>query len=168
MPVKRMGILAACVLSLVLTIGTVGATAAGPTKDMKFLAPHLTVQWVSAGSNPSSAAAAQTVGSTAILSGRLHNLTTEFGKGPGTAVGRFLLDCTLLTTWPAGGDGLCTGIMHLPDGFFLFGGNGPFVPGTPSRYYAITGGIGPYSTARGQVIVGTSQRASVIEVKLFQ
>ena len=163
MSVKRFGMLAACVVSLVLVVGVAGAGAAGPTRDMKFVNHNVLLTWVPVGGKGSPADAASTIGSTAVLTGRVLNATAQFGKAPGTAVGRFLLDCRVLNV-PA--DGLCSGIFHLPDGFFLFGGNGPFVP-TQVRHYAITGGIGPYATAHGQVIITTTSKGtSLTEVKL--
>ena len=106
--------------------------------------------------------AASTIGSRAILSAHLYNRTARFGKPTGTAVGRLLLDCTVLAV-PT--DGNYTGLVHLPNGFFLIGGNGPFV--VSPRHYAITGGVGPYATARGQVtITTTSGGVSVIDAVL--
>ena len=160
MSVKRLGMLIACVLSLVLTIGLAQAGGAGSPRVMAFVSHHVLLTWVPPGGKGSSATAVRTIGSTAVLTARFSNRSAQFGKPPGTSVGRFLLDCTVLNV-PA--DGLCTGIVHVPDGFFLIGGNGPFVQ-SPRRY-AITGGVGPYANAQGQVtITTTSQGDSVIDV----
>ena len=160
MSVKRSGMLIACVLSLVLSIGVVQASAAGSPRVMAFVSHHVLITWVPVGGKGSPADVVSTVGSSAVLTARFQNRTAQFGKAPGTAVGRILLDCRVLNV-PT--DGLCTGIVHVPDGYFLIGGTGPFVPSP--RHYAITGGVGPYANARGQVtITTTSHGDSVIDV----
>ena len=163
MSVKRLGVLAACVLGLAFALGTAQAGAAGPTKVMTFSAQHVLLTWVPVSGKGSPHDAVTTIGSSAVLTGRFYNLATQFGKAPGTAVGRILLDCRILNV-PT--DGLCAGIVHVPDGFFLIGGNGPFVPSP--RHYAITGGAGPYANARGQVtITTTAQGKSMVKVSLY-
>src|SRR5476651_1847774 len=110
MSIKRLGLLAVCALGLVFTTGAVQAGAAGPAKVMTFVDHHVMVTWISVDGKGSPAAAASTVGSTAVLTGRMSNGTAQFGKASGVDVGRFLLNCTILNI-PA--DGLCTGIIHL-------------------------------------------------------
>ena len=159
----RLGTSAACVLTLAFALGAAGAGAAGPAPVMQLIAPHVALTWVPVAGKGSPADAVSTIGSSAVFRAHVYNATTQFGKGPGTAVGRFLLDCRILNV-PA--DGLCTGIVHLPNGYFLIGGNGPFVA-QPVRHYAITGGVGPYSGARGELTISTTpQRGSLIQVKL--
>jgi hypothetical protein len=162
MSVKRFAMSSACVLALALALGAGPAGAGGSPRVMAFVGHHVLLTWVTPSGKGTVGEAVSTIGSQAILSARLYNRSTEFGKAPGTAVGRVLLDCTILDL-PA--DGNCTGIVHVPDGFFLIGGNGPFVPAP--RDYAITGGIGSYATARGQVTIRTTTRgASLVDVVL--
>jgi hypothetical protein len=160
MSVKRMGLLTGCVLTLVFSIGAVQSGAAGSPRVLTFASHDVLVTWFGPQGKGSPAYAATKIGSTAILTARIYNRTTQFGKPPGTAIGRLLLDCSVLNI-PA--DGLCTGIVHVPDGYFMIGGNGPFV--TSPRRYAITGGVGPYANARGQLtITTTSARTSLLDV----
>ena len=147
MSIKRVSLVAACALGLVVASG---AGAAGTPKVFSFTSQHGILTWIPAlGGSP--ADAVKQVGSTAALTMRIANASEQFGKPAGTTVGRILLDCRLLSV-PS--DGLCTGIVHVPNGYFLIGGNGPFTTGP--RHYAITGGIGPYANARGEVTIATT------------
>jgi hypothetical protein len=163
MSVKRLGLLTVGALGLALTLGAAQGGAVGSPGVVALYAPHVQLTWLMPGreSGPATGAAT-TIGSQAILSARLYNRTIQFGKPTGSTVGRLLLDCTVLNV-PT--DGNCTGIVHLPNGFFLIGGNGPFV--VSPRHYAITGGVGPYATARGQVTITTTPKGvSVIDAVL--
>jgi hypothetical protein len=163
MTMKRLpALVAASLCLLVVPVVASAGTAASP-QSVALVAHGVLVTWLSPSGQGTIGEAKSTVGSRVILSARLYNRTAQFGKAPGVAVGRLLLDCTVLNI-PA--DGNCTGIVHLPNGFFLIGGNGPFKP-TP-RLYAIVGGIGPYASARGEVETRTtSSGASLIDVKLL-
>jgi hypothetical protein len=55
-------------------------------------------------------------------------------------------------------DGNCLGIAHVPGGFFTFEGNG--VLGRHRIAYSITGGVGAYAGARGQIKVVGHQDGS--------
>jgi len=161
---KRVTLLGACVCGLLFATGAAqaGSGATGSPKFVALTAKHVLLTWTLPGGQKTSPNAAAEVGSTAAFSARLYNRTSQFGKSTGTAVGRILLECTVLAS-PS--DGNCTGIVHLPNGFFLLGGNGPFVPSP--RVYAIAGGIGPYAAARGQVtITTTANRSSIVDVAL--
>ena len=160
MSVNRLGLLTACALGLALTLAAAqGSAARAPS--VALYAPHVSLTWIMPGREAGPATgAASTIGSSAILSARVYNLSPQFGKPARTAVGRLLLQCTVLDV-PT--DGNCTGIVHLPNGFFLIGGNGPFVPSP--RHYAITGGIGAYAGASGELTITTTPKAvSVIAV----
>ena len=160
MTLTRVGTLAALTFAFVLATGAAAAGTAGSPRIMAFSSSDVHLTLLPVGGKGSPADALSTIGSTMVLSGRLANRTTQFGKPTGTLVGRLLLDCTVLNV-PA--DGNCTGIVHVPDGFFLIGGNGPFR--SSPRLYAITGGIGPYAGAGGQVtILTTSTKGSRIDV----
>ncbi len=93
------------------------------------------------------------VGSQYIITLDLINAAPQFGKPTGTIVGRALIDCTFLSVSSANGDGICSGIAHVPDGYFTFGGNGGF-SNAKHGYWAITGGVGPYANDRGQLRTG--------------
>ncbi len=82
----------------------------------------------------------------------LRNHGPQFGKPSGTAVGHVLIQCTVLSQSPTI-DGVCSGIAHVPNGYFTFGGDGIFQNGAKPNRWAITGGIGPYANARGQIVV---------------
>jgi hypothetical protein len=161
---KRFAVLGACVFGLAAATGAAqaGSGAAGSPQTIALTGKNVLLTWILPGGEKTSPNAAAEIGSTAALSARLYNRTSQFGKGTGMAVGRILLSCTVLRNPP---DGNCTGIVHLPNGYFLIGGNGPFVPSP--REYAITGGVGPYATARGEVTITTAaNRTSVVDVKL--
>ena len=137
MTTKRLRALT-CALGLFALVGVAQAGAASPTRVLEFTNNYL--HYTPIGSNPGS------VGSTFVITGRINNAgTAQFGKPSGALIGRILVDCTVL----AQNDGICTGIVHLPDGFFTFAGNGPFTTSN-LRYYAITGGVGPYANDRGE------------------
>ena len=146
---KRLGAVTTLVLGIALMIGVVQASAAGSTKVLKFRSANQTYAGV--GFNVNDQNAVPPVGSQFIVHIILENGAPQFGKPTGARVGRVLLDCTFLT--PAGfngGDGICSGIAHVPDGYITFDGSGGF--GNASvNYYAITGGVGPYANDRGQI-----------------
>jgi hypothetical protein len=45
------------------------------------------------------------------------------------------------------------GVVHVPNGYFTFGGSGGF-SSSKYGYWAITGGVGPYASERGQPRTG--------------
>lgn len=149
------GILALCVLS---TAGEAGAS--GSLQVFQFTNNYL--RYTSVGVSASSAV--PPLGSSFVVTGRLNNAgSAQFGKPKGAAIGRILVDCTVLSDTP---DGICTGIAHVPNGFFTFAGNGPFT-NEHLRYYAITGGVGPYANDRGELKVWIGPHAtSLSEVVL--
>ena len=161
MTAKRLGMLAVYVLGLVFTLGAAQAGATGSPRVLKLIDHHIVATPV--GFSESSSAIPP-IGAREVFTGLLLSDVPEFGKPVGAAVGHILLDCTVLTETP---DGLCTGIAHVPDGFFTFAGNGPFT-NTTVRYYAITGGVGPYAQARGELKVTIiSVGRSLIQVTLY-
>jgi hypothetical protein len=157
MSLRRLGALTACVLAFVLMIGVIPAGANGSTRVLKLLVNYVEVTGVGFNVNSN---AIPPVGSTEVFTGILFNNASQFGKPDGRRVGRVLLDCVVLTETP---DGVCTGIAHVPDGFFTLVGNGPFTKYWV-RHYAITGGIGPYANERGEFTVTNHPRtvASVL------
>jgi hypothetical protein len=144
MSVNRLGALAACALGLTMVMGVVQAGATGPKRVLEFSDTHVRITAVGFDANSTTL---PPVGSRELIKGLLVNNASQFGKPKGTVVGRILLDCTVLSE-PL--DGICTGIAHVPDGFFTFAGNGPFT-GASLRYYAITGGVGSYANDRGEL-----------------
>ncbi len=166
MSVRRMRVLAACMFALVLTTGVVQAGAADSTQGLRVLQFRLVhIQnegWTGPYWNRHTTPPTPVpVGEEAHLSGIVLNNVAQFGKAANARVGRLLLDCTVVTR---AGDGFCVGILHVPDGFFTIAGNGPFVDATV-RHYAITGGIGPYALARGQM--KTIRATEVATVTLY-
>jgi hypothetical protein len=160
---ERLGVLTACALGLVLMIGVVQASAQGSTQVLKFYNPPSQVTGVGFNLNSNTP---PPVGASIIITVRLQNIGSQFGKPSGATVGRVLLDCTFLSVNPPNGDGICSGIAHVPNGYLTFGGNGGF---TNARvdYYAITGGVGPYANDRGQIkVVNNRNGSSVATVTL--
>ena len=147
MVARRLGVLTACVLGFALVLGVVQAGAAGPSQVLKFRNGKQTA--VGVGFNVNSNAAPP-VGSSYVVTLTLLNGAPQFGKPTGAQVGRVLLDCTILSVSTPNGDGICSGIAHVPNGYFTFGGSGAFST-AKADYYAITGGVGPYANARGQI-----------------
>ena len=142
MSLKRFLALTTCALGLTLIAATAPAGAAGPTQVLKLFVNHS--KFTAVGFDPRSTSVPP-IGSKEIITGALFNSAPQFGKPKGRRVGRFLVDCTVLSEAP---DGVCTGIAHVPNGFFTFVGNGPFTKGFV-RFYAVTGGIGPYAHDSG-------------------
>jgi hypothetical protein len=155
MSAMRLGVLAGCVLGLVLTAGVVEAGAAGSPTVLRFHDASSTTSVIGFNGNPN---VAPPVGATFVIRNRLANVGSQFGKPSGTIVGRVLLECTVLVSDVPDNviDGICTGIAHLPDGFFTFDGSGVF-NNAPVNYFAITGGVGPYANDRGQIKVVNSK-----------
>lgn len=153
---KRVLTATVCVLGLFALMGTAQASAAGSMKVLEFTNNFLRYTTIGPGGQ---------IGSTFVITGRINNAgSAQFGKPAGALVGRILVDCTVLSQSP---DGICNGIAHLPDGFFTFVGNGPFSTST-HRYYAITGGVGPYANDRGQLKIFVGRHAtSISEVVLI-
>ncbi len=159
MGIKRLGAVMACTVGLILMVGTAPA-GAGTIRVEKFLINHVNLVHSSSGGV---ADADQAVGSREAFTGVLYNDAVQFGAPDGHRIGRVLVDCAVLSPTP---DGICTGIAHVPDGYFVFAGNGPFTQ-SRVRHYAITGGVGPYASARGEItIVYTQGRATTFVVAL--
>ena len=147
---KHFGVLSGLVLVLVLVVGVVQAGAAGSTQVLKFHQAEMTQTAVGFNINSN---ATPPVGSQYIITVTLINAAPQFGKPSGARIGRALIDCTFLSASTANGDGICSGIAHLPNGYFTFGGNGGF-SNAKHGYWAITGGVGPYANDRGQLRTG--------------
>ncbi len=160
----RLGVLSGCLLGVVLMVGAVEAGAAAPTKVLKFSNTGSQATGVGFDANSN---AAPPVGASLVITIQLKNAAAQFGKPSGAAVGRVLLDCTVLSLNGESADGICSGIAHVPDGFFTFGGNGGF-SNSKVTYYAITGGVGPYANDRGQIKVTNSANGnSSAQVTLY-
>ena len=152
MSVRRFGVLTACTVGLVLMIGVVQAGAAAPTRVLKLNLVHVQFRLI----YPPAP-----IGETAYFTGIVFNNAAQFGKPANARVGRLLLECTVFAAPPE--DGVCTGIVHVPDGFFTIEGNGPYATSSV-RHYAITGGVGPYANVRGEM---TTTRAGAAQVTLY-
>jgi hypothetical protein len=159
MSAKRLGISALLsVVAIVLASATMAGAASNPTVlhfRVGGAGEHAIGVNLNAGSPP--------VGSEVAIIGALYNTTAQFGKPSGAAVGRILLDCTVLVSSPA--DGLCLGILHVPNGFLTFGGNGPFTTYSVD-HYGVTGGDGPYAFARGELTVVRHAEGGLLTVTL--
>ncbi len=165
MSARRFVALAACTLGLALMIGVVQAGAQGSPTVLKFYDAHSTDIGVGFDSNNQNAV--PPIGSSIVTTLELQNIGSQFGKPSGTTVGRVALQCTVLVeNSPQDIDGICSGIAHVPNGFFTFGGNGGFVNGRVV-YFDITGGDGPYANDRGQIkVVNTANGGSDATVTL--
>ena len=150
MRAKRLGVLTVCGLGLVLTIGVAGASSAGSTQVLKL---HLGNKSQAAVGFNLNSNTPPPVGALYIITGALYNGARQFGKPTGARVGRVLLDCTFLSVTPTNADGICTGIVHVPNGYFTIDGSGGF-SNAKHPYYAITGGVGTYANDRGQIRTG--------------
>lgn len=167
MSVKRSGALAISALVLVLILGAAQASAQGAPTVLKFY--DSSGQTTGIGFDLNNPNAIPPVGSSIVTTLTLENIGSQFGKPSGTKVGHVLLQCTvLLVDVPQQTiDGICSGIAHVPDGFFTFGGNGGFNNGHVS-YYDITGGVGPYANDRGQIkVVNAANGSSNATVTLY-
>jgi hypothetical protein len=152
--VKRFAVVAACTLGLVGIVGVAQAGAAGTTQVLKFMNGHQTQTGIGFNTNSN---AAPPLGSQFVVTLVLLNAAPQLGKPTGARVGRVLLDCTFLSVAPPNGDGICSGIAHLPGGYITFGGSGGFGNG----YFDITGGVGDYATARGEIKTSQHHGATV-------
>ena len=148
MSAKRLGVLSGSLLGVMLFVGVVQAGAAGSTQVLKFRSGNQTQTGV--GFNANDPYATPPIGSSYVVTLALYNAAAQLGKPSGARVGRVLLDCTILSVNSPNGDGVCSGIAHLPGGYFTFGGNGAFSTGS-AGYYAITGGVGAYAKDRGEI-----------------
>jgi len=143
---------AGCTTAVMLSLGAGAAGASGPGTVFKFDDPP-SVSTGTGGFNLNSNAAPP-IGAGVAISVRIVNAVSQFGKPAGTTVGHALLQCTILSDpdpQQDDFDGYCSGIAHLPNGFLTFAGNGIFAD-TSTQVYAITGGVGPYADARGQIV----------------
>jgi len=149
----RIGVFASIAIGLLLAVGagTAGARSTGTTV-LRFHDADSTFTGVGFDANDPNAV--PTVGNSIVITLRLENLATQFGKPSGTIVGRVLISCSVLSSDPTSQtlDGICNGIAHVPNGFFTFEGNGGF-SNAQVNHWAITGGVGPYQNARGQIKV---------------
>jgi len=146
---KRLAVLASLV-GLVAMVCVSQAGAQGSTAVLKFHSANQTFTGVGFNINSN---AAPPIGSQYVVTLTLVNAAPQFGKPAGAKVGRVLLDCTILSLNMPNGDGICSGIAHVPNGYLTFDGNGPFST-SKHQHYAITGGVGPYANDRGQIRSG--------------
>ena len=163
MSVKLLGALVCA--ATVAAIGSAQAGARSESTVLKFFNPPGIAKGVGFDLNDQNAI--PPVGSQLVVSVKLENIGSQFGKPSGTIVGRALLDCTVIVVnLPQGIDSLCSGIAHVPNGFFTFGGNGGF-SNAKVVYYDVTGGVGPYANDRGQIrVVNNANGSSVATVTL--
>lgn len=153
---KRLALPVALALGGALT-GVLGASAAGSPTTLRF--HNVTAHVIGIGFNADSSTPPP-IGASLSITVRLANVGNQFGKPSGTTVGRVLIECTVLAEpTPTAPDGLCNGIVHVPDGYFTISGNGGFVDGRVN-VYAVTGGVGPYATKRGQVTITNNRNGS--------
>jgi hypothetical protein len=146
-----MGALVVVMLGLLSVAGAGQAGAAGGTTVLKF--HNTTSDFTGIGFNANDPNAVPPVGASFVITIKLKNIGTQFGKPSGTTVGRVLLDCNVLAVnSPTNLDGICDGIAHVPNGFFTFEGTGGLSNAKITRF-AITGGVGPYASSRGQIKV---------------
>src|SRR5579859_8098318 len=108
---KRLGLLSSALFGVALTIGAVQAVAAGSMEVLKFRNGHQTQVGVGFNINSN---AAPPIGSQYVVTITLINAAPQFGKPIGAHVGRVLLDCTFLSLSTPNGDGICSGIAHVP------------------------------------------------------
>jgi hypothetical protein len=147
---KRSGVVGCFLAGLVLMTGVAQAGAAGSKQVLKFNDSAAAVTIVGASQNPN---IAPPIGASEVIALVLRNDGAQFGKPSGTAVGHVLIQCTVLTLNGPNGDGTCSGIAHVPNGYFIFGGDGIFQNDTKPNHWAIAGGVGPYANDRGQIVV---------------
>lgn len=148
---RRLGVLCGVALGLILVTGALQAGAAGSPTVLKFADSPSTA--VGIGFNANDPNAIPPIGSSIDIQLHLRNAAAQFGKPIGAIVGRVILQCTVLSeNSPEDIDGICSGIAHVPNGFFTFGGNGGF-SNLKVNYFDITGGVGPYADDRGEIVV---------------
>jgi hypothetical protein len=150
MQMKGRVVLAGWLVGLVAMVGATQAAAAGSTTVLMFHSANQTQTAVGFNINSNEA---PPIGSQYIITLTLVNAVPQFGKPAGVSVGRVLLDCTILSLNGPNGDGICSGIAHVPNGYITFDGNGGF-SNSKHQYYAITGGVGSYASDRGQIRAG--------------
>jgi len=166
MTAKRFAAVSSCFGAIALMLGATQALAAGSTTVLKFY--DASTQSTGVGFDANDPNAIPPIGGSVVTTITLHNIGAQFGKRSGAAVGHVLLDCTVLavniSTESVGG--ICSGIAHVPNGYFTFGGNGGFVDARVA-YFDITGGVGPYANDRGQIeVVNNKNGSSVATVTL--
>jgi len=151
MTARRLGALVAAAFGL---MGALGASALGATDATTVLKFHdASSTFTGIGFNANDPNAVPPIGGSFVITIKLENVGTQFGKPSGTTVGRVLLDCTVMAeSSPESLDGICNGIAHVPNGFFTFEGNGG-LSNQKITHFAITGGVGPYASSRGQIRV---------------
>lgn len=162
---KRLGALTGVVLGVVLLSGVVQAGAATPWKVLKFYNPPAAETAIGFNENSNSP---PPVGAQQVIQVVLQTVGSEFGKTSGTKIGHVVIDCEVLSVNLTAQtlDGTCSGIAHVPDGYFTFGGDGIFQNGH-TNYWAITGGVGPYANDRGEIkVVNNTNGSSVDTVTL--
>jgi hypothetical protein len=97
------------------------------------------------------------VGSRFVVTALLLNGNSEqFGKKIGTPVGRLRVECTAISDKP---DGYCSGVVHVPGGFFVIAGSAPFSRSKSTRW-AVIGGVGPYVQRPAEFFVDKGARGT--------
>ena len=162
--VIRLAFSGACLLVLVLAVAVLPAAASAPSQVLKFNDPAGTATGFGFDINSNTL---PPVGARFAITVHLQNGVTQFGKPSGATVGRAVLDCSILAEPTSEElDGTCYGIAHVPNGFITFVG-WPYA-GNGTQHYAITGGVGPYATARGEITsVDQKNGRSLVTVNLY-
>jgi hypothetical protein len=149
---RRIGVITSIGVGLLLALGAATAGARSTATVLRFHDGNSSFTGVGFDANDPNAV--PTLGDSYVIRIRLENIGQQFGKPTGTIVGRVLINCSVLYSDPSSQtlDGICNGIAHIPNGFLTFEGNAVF-NNTQVDHWAITGGIGPYQNARGQINV---------------
>jgi hypothetical protein len=99
-----------CGIALLLIVGVVQASARNPTRVLRFYDTAGVDTLV--GASPSGK---PTIGEEDILTLRLQNVGTQFGRPTGTTVGRALMTCTVMLVDRTQGTSRATGAWKAPD-----------------------------------------------------
>ena len=151
-------------VTLAVLVGVGSAAASSPSRVLKFNSVSGQFTAVGFSGNPN---VPPPIGTTFVGAITLYNQVAQFGKPAGVRVGSVELKCTEASYLRS----ICEGVAHVPDGFLTFSGaslnnNGPV------SWYAITGGVAAYATARGEIkttnVGGQNSNKSTAVVTLYQ
>jgi hypothetical protein len=143
-----------CAVAVPVATSSTAASTSGPKPARVLKLVSRTIRFMPIGF-PADPNQAPPIGARYIVQLALFNRTAQFGKRAGARVGSVELDCTFATTEK----NLCTGVAHVPDGFFTFTGVNPS-NGAPTEWYAVTGGVSAYANLQGQIKATGSQNGN--------
>lgn len=156
---KKIHLLAGALAASIVAVGVLVLAGVGSASST-----GRTLEFVSVQQRFVTDPADPTLGGRLVFDDVAYNRVAQFGRPAGARIGRAEAVCTVTSNAsPIGAQ--CIFTAHVPDGQLVLMGDGN--PGKRVSRWAVVGGLGAYTTARGTVTVtALSQTKSLVVVHL--